>query len=455
MTKFKFGCSMNSNKTLKTMAKEKVGKLFVLDTNVALHDSSCIYKFQENDIHIPIQVIEELDNFKKGYDTVNFHAREICRELDRLSGDHIFNGGVSLGPGLGKLSIDLPVELNPKVKNNLRVINTDAEIINLAIYLQETNKSREVVLVSKDVNLRMKAKALGVLAQDYLAEAVININFLDEKVQELQVEAKFIDQLYKNGSPICFSIENARQNQNYILKNSAQSALVQYRNDTVRKITKDKLWAFNTKPKNSEQAFGMDALLDPTIDLVTIEGKAGTGKNIITLACALEQLGAGKYGEVFFSRQTISMGNREIGFLPGDIDEKIGPFMKGMNDNLAVLTSNEKNKAKVDQYLVNKKLIIEPLPYIRGRSLHNVFFIIDEAQNLTPHEVKTIATRAGEGTKLVFIGDTKQIDHPYLDQKSNGFSYLIQKFWGQSCHAHIHLVKSERSKFAELAGEIL
>lgn len=438
------------------MAKTKKGKLFVLDTNVPLHDSDCIYKFEKNDVHIPIQVIEELDNFKKGYETVNFHAREICRQLDELSGDHIFNGGVSLGPGLGKLKIELPVEWNSKVKDSLRVLSVDAEIINLAMHLKEQNPEKEVVLVSKDVNLRMKAKALGVLAQDYLAENVINIDFLNKEVQSIQMDKSTIDSIYESKEPITCKIKGARENQNYIFINGKQSVLVQYRNETVRKIRKESVYAFNLKPKNSEQIYGMDALLDPSINIVSIEGRSGSGKTLISLACGLEQMHKEKYNHVFFSRQTISVGDREIGFLPGGIEDKIGPFMNGMNDNLAILKSlSEKNKKAIEEYIAGGKLIVEPLAYIRGRSLHNVFFIIDEAQNLTPHEVKTIVTRAGEGTKMVFIGDTKQIDHPYLDRKSNGLTHLIQKFMGQTCYSHTHSIIGVRSPLAELGDEIL
>lgn len=439
------------------MGKQKKPKSFVLDTNVLLSDSSCIYNFEEHNLHIPIQVIEELDNFKKGYEAINFHAREILRKLDEISGDHIFNGGVSLGDKLGKLKIELPVEWNPKVKENLRVLNVDAEIINLAMCLKEKSPQTEIVIVSKDVNLRMKAKALGVLAQDYLTETITNTDFLEEKVREMQVESSVIDSVFsKKTGAISFEIEGAKPNENYILKSGSKSALVCYNNSTIQVVKKDNLYAFNLKPKNSEQAFAMNALLNPGVTLVTIEGKAGTGKNLISLACSLQQLDDGGYDGIFMSRQTISMGDREIGFLPGGVDEKIGPFMKGMEDNLAFLRSlNEKNRKRIEEYQIKKNLVIEPLPYIRGRSLHKIFFIIDEAQNLTPHEVKTIATRAGEGTKLVFIGDTHQIDHPYLDQKSNGFSYLIEKFRGQQCHSHIRLVKGERSPFAELAGQIL
>lgn len=438
------------------MGNEQKEKMFVLDTNVILHDSSCIYKFAEHDIIVPIQVIEELDSFKKGFETINFHAREFCRIIDELSPDHIFNGGVSLGADLGKLKIALAVDWNKKVTDNLKVQNVDAEIINLAYSLKEINSDKEVIIVSKDVNLRLKAKALGVVAQDFLHETVADVNLLFEKVKIVEENQTFINKLYKAKGLIEYEAKGAIPNQNFILKSGAQSALVRYRDKKVTVIKKDSLYAYNIKPKNSEQAYGLDALLDPSISIIAIQSKAGTGKTIISLAAGLQQLKDKQYAKVFFSRQTISMGDRDIGFLKGGVDEKIGPFMMAMNDNLDVLISaNKKSEKEITDWKTDEKLVIEPLAFIRGRSLNNVFFIIDETQNLTPHEVKTIATRAGAGTKLVFIGDIHQIDHPYLDQRSNGLSYLIQKFKGQDCFSHIHLIKNERSSLAELAGDLL
>ncbi len=441
-----------------TDTNEVTRKLFVLDTNVILHDSQCIYKFNEHDIVIPIQCIEELDTFKKGLETINFHARDFCRILDELSSDHIFNGGISLGNGLGNLRIALAKNWDEKVKSNLRNQTVDAEIINLAYLLKIEHPDTQVVIVSKDVNLRMKAKALGVLAQDFLYETVINTDILTRKVEIIEdVEPETINSLYSNkNKKVEYLIPNAMPNQNYILMGANKTAMVVYKDNSVRVISKDKQNAFSVHAKNSEQAFGIDALFDPEISLVTIEGKAGTGKTIVSIASALQQLYENTYDKIFFSRQTISVGNREIGFLPGDAKDKISPFMNGMYDNLDYIKSLSKNNdERIKSYVENEKLLIEPLAFIRGRSLNKVFFILDEAQNLTPHEVKTIVTRAGEGTKIVLIGDTRQIDHPYLDQRSNGFSYLIQKFQGQYCYSHIHLIKSERSPLAGLAGELL
>ncbi|MCX6754443.1 MAG: PhoH family protein [Candidatus Nomurabacteria bacterium] len=440
------------------MENQKKLKMFVLDTNVVLHDSSCIYKFQEHDVVIPIQVIEEIDTFKKGLDAINWHAREFCRIIDDLSEDHIFNGGVSLGEGSGKLTIAMAKPLQEKVRMNLKTKNVDMEIINLAYCLKEERQDREVVIVSKDINLRIKSKALCILAQDFMHETVSDLNILSEKVKTIDVPSKIIDLLYKGKMPVPYNIKDATANQNFILKSEVgnQTALVCHRNGLLTLILKDSQSAFGIKSKNSEQSFAVNALLDTTISLVAIEGKAGTGKTLLSLACGLSQMEKDLYDQVLYSRVTISMGDREIGFLPGDANDKIGPFMNGMNDNINVIISaNTGNVGKIDAFKRNEKLVIEPLPFIRGRSIHKSLFILDECQNLTPHEIKTIVTRAGEGTKIVLIGDTHQIDNPYLDQKSNGFSYLIQKFQDQDCYCYVHLFNGVRSSLAELASNLL
>jgi PhoH-like ATPase len=440
------------------MNNSEKSKVFVLDTNVILHDSSCIYKFKEHDIMVPIQVIEELDEFKKGLDTIHYHAREFCRFLDERSTDHIFNGGVSLGDGLGKIRIALAQDFDDHIRKNLKNQNVDAEIINIAYTLQKAEEYRntDIIIVSKDVNLRMKAKALGIIAQDFLSDVIINIDSLSDEVKVLQIESKIINSIYKSNEPIPFNIESAYENQNFILKEDKKSVLVIYKDGMVSKIMKERLKPFNIIPKNAEQSFAVSSLLDSSLSLVSIEGKAGTGKTIVALACGLSQLAEDKYKKIFVTRETVSMGNKEIGFLPGGIEDKIGPFMNGINDNLGIISEiSSLNRTKITQFQNDGSFKVEPLPFIRGRSLHNVFFIIDEAQNLTPHQVKTIVTRAGEGTKMVFIGDTHQIDSPYLDRRSNGLSYLIQKFRGQKCYSHIRLFKSERSNLAELAGTLL
>ncbi|MDQ3245123.1 MAG: PhoH family protein [bacterium] len=433
-------------------------KIFVFDTNIPVLDSSFVYKFKEHDLTIPIQVIEELDKFKKGFDSVNWHCREFVRFLDEISTDKIFNGGFSLGEGRGKIKVQKALDFDPEVFKNLKDQSVDAQIVNVAYVLKHLpeNKNRQVVLVSNDVNMRLKAKALGVVAEKYLADEVTNIDSLFEMIEEVAVQDTLIDELYKSNTPVEYKKLKPYPNQNFIFKGTnKKSILVVYKEEFFHKITKDRISAFELKPKNSEQAFAMHALLDRDVSLVALEGKAGTGKTILALASALHQIGKNIYNAVYYTRQTISVGDREIGFLPGDIDDKIGPFMNGMHDNLAVIASLKGNKTKIDVFKATKSLITEPLPFIRGRSLNKVFFIIDEVQNLTPHEIKTIVTRAGEGTKIIMIGDTQQIDNPYLDQRSNGLSYLIDKFKNQKCFSHVRLIKSERSYLAELAGELL
>lgn len=446
----------NDDKVSKTTVIKKP-ITYIPDTNVPLHEATCLFKFHEHNIMIPIQVFGELDTFKKGSEIINLNAREFCRTVEKLSDGHIFNGGVSLGEGLGKLTIALRKPWNKAVIDSLIIDNVDNQIINLAYCLQEEHPEREFIIVSKDINLRIQAKALGVLAQDFMHDKVADISILSEQIKTVPVTSKIIDALYSSKMPVSLSIKDAKANQNFILSGGSKSstALVKYRNGVVTLIQKDKIHAFDIKSKNSEQAFSMDALLDPAITIVTLEGPAGTGKTILALACGLEQHDKQVYDQILFSRQIIEMGPG-MGFLPGDVDAKIGPYMNGMKDNLAVImAANSANIGKIEGYKRNETLIIEPLSFIRGRSFQKAFFILDEAQNLTPHEMKTIITRAGEGTKFVIIGDTRQIDNHTLDQRSNGFSYLIEKFKGQDCYSHVNLFKSERSELAALAAQLL
>lgn len=429
---------------------------YILDTNIPVDDPYCLYKFQEHNITLPIMIFGELDSFKKGSEQKNINTREFSRMVDKLKTNEIFNDGVSLGPDLGMLKIALYREWNTKVLQNLKVENVDNEIINLAYCLKEENPEQEFIIVSRDINLRIKAMALGVLAEDYLHERVADIKFLSEEIINLEVPAEIIDDLYQTKQPVPYVIEDTKVNQNFILKAGNKSALAKYRNGSLNLITKGKQFSFDIKAKNAEQTFAMDALLDPNISIVTIEGKSGTGKTLISLACGLAQLESKNFEQVLFSRATISLGNHENGHLPGDIKDKIGPFMQGMEDNLSVLISaNYQNKGKIDSFKNKEQLYIEPLAYIRGRSIHKAFFILDEAQNLTRKEIKAISTRAGEGTKFIFIGDTHQIDNEKLDEHSNGFSYLISKFQGQECHSHINLIKCERSELSDLAATLL
>lgn len=440
----------------------KKKKIFVLDTNVLLHDYMCIYNFQDNDIVIPIPVLEELDKFKKGNDIINFHAREFTRELDRLSGDNLFNGGISLGKGKGKLSIGTGKPPSKKMIESFPEATPDHRILSIAEYLHATTPEKCVVFISKDINLRMKAKSIGVVAQDYENDKVANIAELYKNISTIEgVSDVQINKLYEQqeGIPLSeFKLGiDPLPNQYFILKGNSSSALVHFDpvNKYLNRVLKQK--TYGIEPRNAEQTFALDALLRPEIQLVTLTGKAGTGKTLLALAAALHQ--RQNFTQIFLARPIVPLANRDLGFLPGDVKEKIGPYMQPLFDNLDVIKNKfpqtSKEFQKIDELLKTEKLIITPLAYIRGRSLSRIFFIVDEAQNLTPHEVKTIITRAGEGTKMVFTGDIEQIDSPYLDDKSNGLSYLTDKMNGQNIFAHVNLVKGERSYLAELASNLL
>lgn len=442
------------------MTPEKKTKIFVLDTNVILHDSSCIHQFSEHDIVIPIPVLEELDNFKKGNDSLNFHAREFVRTLDLLSGDKLFNGGVKIGPGLGKISIKLDRAFDESLAANFSTAKADHHILNIGYQIAKESKDREVCLVTKDVNLRMKAKAIGLMSQDYKNDHVSDVNrlYTGTRIEE-NVSSELITKMYTPPYEIPvaeLTVETPLvPNEFLILRGERKSALAVYDDELGLIKHVDKVPAFGITPRNSEQTYALDAILNENIRLVSLTGKAGTGKTLIALAGALKRKKS--YRQILMARPIVALSNKDIGYLPGDIQSKLDPYMKPLFDNLAVIEhaqgDNKRNQS--GKLLDERKLVIEPLSYIRGRSLVNTFFIIDEAQNLTPHEIKTIITRAGEGTKIVFTGDIFQIDHPYLDSHSNGLSYLIEKMKGQQLYAHVNLTKGERSELADLAGSLL
>ncbi len=443
------------------MAKKNT-KVFLLDTNVILHDYSCIYRFEENDIVLPITVLEELDKFKKGNDLINFHAREFTRQLDLIAGDAIFTEGLRLGPRLGKLFIETGKPFSKTLAESFPEQTADHRILAISEYVAAKNPSRKVILVSKDINLRMKAKSLGLLSEDYENDKIRDVSLIDRNIETIEgLEASLIARLYEDNEGIPLGefgfgkVPSA--NQYYILKNGTASALGHYSRQTGLISRVEKKRCYGIEPRNAEQAFSLDALTRKDIELVALSGKAGTGKTLLALAAAVAQ--EGEYDQILLARPIVPLANRDIGFLPGDVDEKIGPYMNPLFDNLAVIKrkfrATGKEVSHLEEMQKTGKLTITPLAYIRGRSLSNSFFIVDEAQNLTPHEVKTIITRAGEGTKMVFTGDVQQIDSPYLDSCSNGLSYLIDKMKGQDLFAHVHLVKSERSYLAELASDLL
>lgn len=444
---------------------KKTPKTFVLDTNVILHDAASINMFQENDVIVPLAVIEELDHFKRGSQVINLNAREFARILDSITGSALFNGGISMGKGRGKLRIAISKGLAPAIRDAFRDDTPDHRVLSVAYEWQEKLKDKsQVILVTKDVNLRMKAKALGIPAEDYTTDRVKSIEELysgkgivenvdDDLLVKLfqppyQVPAKpFLKKL--NGE--------AFSNKYYILRNTNRSVLAHLDQNKEFIVKVDKTNVYGINPRNAEQTFAVDALVNPNIQLVSMTGKAGTGKTLLALASALAV--KKHYRQIFIARPIVPLSNKDIGYLPGDVESKLAPYMQPLWDNLKVIQDqfpeNDKQHTAIDTMIKEQKLVIEPLSYIRGRSLQRIFFIVDEAQNLTPHEIKTIITRAGEGAKVVFTGDIYQIDHPYLDGQSNGLSYLIDRFKGQKLYAHINLEKGERSELAELASNLL
>lgn len=443
------------------MKKSEV-KIFVLDTNVLLHDFSCIYHFQDNDIVIPIVTLEELDKFKKGNDQINFNAREFTRELDNLIEDDIPTEGIFLGKGRGHLFLETGKPFSKEIEESFSEHSADHKILAIAEYTKNKFPKRKVILVTKDINLRVKAKSLAINAEDYTTDKVQNIDDIHKSIDTKEnIHVDLINKLYQefDGVPVEeFNFtEKIIAHEFMILKGDGKSALTHF--DPIQKLINrvEKRKIFGIEPRNAEQTFSMDALMRPEISLVSLTGKAGTGKTLLALAAALQQ--QHMYDQIFLARPIVPLANRDMGFLPGDINEKIGPYMLPLFDNLGVIKhqfkSNSKEISKIEELLKDEKLVITPLAYIRGRSLSNVFFIVDEAQNLTPHEIKTIITRAGEGTKIVFTGDIHQIDSPYLDTTSNGLSYLTDKMRGQNLFAHVNLVKGERSVLAELASDLL
>lgn len=443
-------------------------KIFVLDTNIVLHDYKAIRKFQDNDIVIPIAVLEELDKFKKGTDALSFNARGFMRDIDRLTEGKMFGkSGVPLGKGLGNIKIEPNHPFPDSMKDLFHDDIQDHRILATAIWVRDNNPDRFVALVTKDINLRMKAKAAGMVAQDYLTDRVE-----ENKVEFSQKEVQFIDGLpddvmqelaYGKDNVIDWrAVSKARPSANQLYKfkwNSHDGEIVcaRYDADMDKIMLVRKREACGIKPRNDEQKFALDACLNRKIQLVSLTGGAGTGKTLLALASALEL--EKEFDQIILSRPTVILGNQDIGFLPGDQKNKMSPFLQPLMDNLNVIKAlyrpSSREYQHIEGLLKDEKLLITPLAYIRGRSLGKAFFIIDEAQNLTPHEIKTIITRAGEGTKMVFTGDIFQIDQPYLDQWSNGLTHLGEKMAGQKLFEHVFLKKGERSELSEIASQLL
>ncbi|MFY0598199.1 MAG: PhoH family protein [Cyclobacteriaceae bacterium] len=437
-------------------------KIFVLDTSVILYAHDSILNFAEHDVGIPITVLEELDNFKKGNDTKNFAAREFIRLLDKLAAGHLLQEWIPLnGKTKGKFKVLMESDSTVDARKIFGDNKNDHRILNSALALQESEKGRTVIVVSKDINLRLKAKSLDISAEDYETGKIKNVGALHTGKYVVDgVSSEGIDTLFKHGAvpkKTILKSKKAVANTYYILKSEKNSVLSYYNPESTNIEKVDKMSVYGIKPRNAEQTFAMHAMLNPNIKLVSINGVAGTGKTLLALASALEQKRAFK--QIYLARPIVPLSNKDIGYLPGDIKSKLNPYMEPLWDNLKHIQNQYKETDKefknITEMVNKEKLMITPLAYIRGRSLSNIFFIVDEAQNLTPHEIKTIITRAGENTKIIFTGDIHQIDTPYLDSQSNGLSYLIDRIQDHPMFAHVTLEKGERSELANLANELL
>ena len=444
------------------MAKSKEKKIFVLDTSVIIFSHDSILNFQEHDVGIPITVLEELDQFKKGNDSKNFEAREFTRLLDKLAKDQMLKDWIPLnGKTRGKFKVLMDMESRVDARQIFGDDKNDHRILNAALALQETEKSRRVILVTKDINLRLKAKSLDLQAADYETGKIKNADELDKgKIEMDGVSSADIDTLFKNGEldrKKVFKKNKPAANSFYILKSEKNSVLAYHDDEEEKLFQVEKRPVYGIKPRNAEQTFAIHAMLNPDIKLVSINGVAGTGKTLLALAAALEQ--RRDYKQIYLARPIVPLSNNDIGYLPGDIKSKLNPYMEPLWDNLKFIQNqfkeSDKEFSRITDMVNQEKMMITPLAYIRGRSLSNIFFIVDEAQNLTPHEIKTIISRAGENTKIVFTGDIYQIDTPYLDSQSNGLSYLIDRVKDHPMFAHITLEKGERSELANLANELL
>ena len=452
------------------MSKSKKNKIFVLDTSVLLVDPASFSKFLSHDVIIPLDVVAELDKAKKYTDTVGFNARETTRLLDSYFSPELFSKGISMGKGKGNLSIYFLRELHSEVKRVLKEDKVDHRIISTALNLKtKKNQDKEIVLVSNDTNLRFKAASFGLEVQSYKNDRVEDLDNLYKGILEIKdVELDlFIDELYKKKEILfeelkeleIISKQHFKPNEFLILNSEIRSALCRINEDKTRVILVSKEAIYGrVVPRNAEQKLAVNALLDKNLSLVTLNGPAGTGKTLIAIGTAISQ--ASHYDQIFIARPIVAMSNKDLGYLPGDVQAKIAPYMQPLLDNIRFLKQSnggdeKKKSSKIDELMESGKLIIEPLAYIRGRTLPNTLFIIDESQNLTPNEIKTIVTRMGESSKVIFTGDIYQIDHPYLDSYSNGLSYLIEKAKDYNKAAHVSLEKGERSELSDWAAKNL
>jgi PhoH-like ATPase len=436
-------------------------KVFVLDTSVVLYDFQAMTSFEEHDVAVPLTVLEELDQFKKGNNVINLHAREFMRQLDRLSQEGDLRHWTPInGPGKGRFQVVAEEAGTLDASELFGSKKNDHRILNAALALARRESGRKVILVSKDINLRVKARAVSLAAEDYETVRIKDVDHLYRGTTHLEMDREEpLDRLHAEGRvPVADVLPEPPPPHHFlILRHGAKSALACYdpAQEALERVTKG--YAYGISPRNAEQTFALHAILDPSIPLVSISGAAGTGKTLLALAGALEQRRS--FRQIYLARPVVPLSNKDLGYLPGDIHSKVNPYMQPLWDNLSVIknqfSDNSKEYRRIDEMIEHDKLHIVPLAYIRGRSFSNIMFIVDEAQNLTPHEIKTIITRAGEGTKIILTGDIFQIDTPYLDSHSNGLSYLIDRLRGNRLYAHINLEKGERSELANLASNFL
>ena len=433
-------------------------KTYVLDTNVFLTSAKSIFEYQNNDIVVPLKVLDESDKHKKRQDGVGLNARAIIRTLDNLRSRGNLHKGVRIAKGKGILSVrgydpeDLP--------NACDIQSADNEIITTAITERKKNPKRKVIVVTRDINMRVKCDSLGILTEDYITNKVVSDrNQLYTGFKKHLVDDQIIDHVYE-GREVVFDKEEGifKPNQFLMLVSNAnekKTALVRFKNYDfpLHKVSEYKNSVWGLKPRNKEQMFALDVLLDPEIPIVTLVGKAGCGKTLLAIAAGLDQvLEENRYKKLVVSRPVQPLG-KDIGYLPGSMEEKMRPWLMPIQDNIDHLLNGKKDNMGI--FFDNGTIQIEALTYIRGRSISNAFIIVDEAQNLTIHELKTIITRVGENTKIVLTGDIEQIDSVYLDSTSNGLSYAVEKFKSYDLSGHMTLIKGERSKVATLASKVL
>ena len=438
-------------------------KTFVLDTNVILFDAQAIFKFRENDVVIPISVIEEIDRFKKDLNEVGRNARQFSRNMEEFRSQGSLSTGVKMEGG-GTLRVELNDE-KLALPSMLSSAKADHRIVAVAYTLAKKKGGKGVTFITKDTNLRLLADALGVPSADYETSKV-NIEELYSGMGVFEVSAKEITAFYTDRK-LPFERPDLYPNQFVILRdqvNPSHSAVGRYdlRQAAIVPIIKAPEGVWGLHPKNVEQSFALDLLLNDEIQLVTLVGKAGTGKTLLAIAAGLlKTLDEGKFQKLLVSRPIFPMG-KDVGYLPGDIEQKLNPWMQPVFDNIEFLMGGADHRRRSSsavrgmQELMNQGMLqVEALTYIRGRSIPNQFLIVDEAQNLTPHEIKTILTRAGENTKIVLTGDCYQIDNPYVDSSSNGLAYVVERMKQEEISGHVSLVKGERSQLAELASNLL